>query len=211
MSSLNQIYNKLGLLPKIEEEKEKFCNRVIQLMKNLDSQDTNKNFLKRFLVISGIKNHSSLEYCFDEGTFENYILYLNYILYMISQNEELPSNKQFNPGIINLCKKGIETIFKLTLLNLGYLYKGNYIIKSGAKELDEKLIIDNLDWLIDFPNVRKNFKKAVEFNESKNYEDCLTNAYSALENIVKIVLDNKKILHNNKQINAFLKKINLGQ
>lgn len=208
MDPFKIIYNNLGLVPGLEEEKEKFNNRLKKLITFIDKFKQHKRFLNKFLLYSGLGHHYSLEGCFGDD-FEINILNLQYILYIIKKDEFSTENKILSQEERNFIEEAIKKIFNLSLLDLGYNYQNGYIIKAGAKELDEKLIIDNLDWLDDFKETKKYFENAVTFNMQEKYNDSLTNCYSALENIVQKVLNNNRTLQNDEQIINFLQKMEI--
>jgi len=81
------------------------------------------------------------------------------------------------------------------------------IIPAGAKELDEPLVNDILNWLIDYPRARKNLISALEKYDAKNIKECLNLLYSSLEDFLQEFFENKKNLENQKQvIGDFLKE-----
>ena len=96
----------------------------------------------------------------------------------------------------------IEVTLAASSVDLAVRWKDGLFYPSGAKELDEKLINDNLEWLNKFPDVKQFFSTALSHfaNSLPNVsarKDAITNAYTALENIAQIVLGNKKTFEKN--------------
>ncbi len=99
----------------------------------------------------------------------------------------------------------IEKIFVLSEANIGIFWKDGKFYKSGAKELDKKLIEDPLDWLSKYPKVKERFDVSLDYfkksQKNKNArKDSITNAYSAIESLSKEVLKNKKNFEKNSNL-----------
>lgn len=91
----------------------------------------------------------------------------------------------------------IEDILLRSDSRIGIFWKEGKFYKAGAKELDEALIKDNLEWLNDFPGIKSQYNNALDhFKDSfKNIsarKDTITNAYSSIERLAQIILNNKK-------------------
>lgn len=109
----------------------------------------------------------------------------------------------------NLHPENAERLNRLTefalaraATDLGVRWKDGLFYPSGAKELDEKLINDNLDFLQTWPKVREQFATALTHfrNSLENVaarKDAITNAYSAIEGLTRVVLGNDKNFDNN--------------
>jgi hypothetical protein len=96
----------------------------------------------------------------------------------------------------------IELALANAATDLGVRWKDGVFYPSGAKELDEKLINDNLDFLRAWPEVRAQFSTALTHfrNSLENVaarKDAITNAYSAIERLTRAVLGNDKNFENN--------------
>ena len=76
--------------------------------------------------------------------------------------------------------------------------------------MDDVLIDDTLTWLSDYPNEKKDFKKALNcLLREDALDDVIKSCYSTLEGIVRSVLGNKKTLDNNKE--ELLRTVGLSQ
>lgn len=96
----------------------------------------------------------------------------------------------------------IELALANAATDLGVRWKVGLFYPSGAKELDEKLISDNLDFLHRWPEVRQQFSTALtHFRNSLERvaarKDAITNAYSAMEGLTRSVLGNDKSFDKN--------------
>ena len=83
---------------------------------------------------------------------------------------------------------------------------------EGAKLLDEKLVNDNLDWLMDYPKSYEAFKGALQDFETKGKErDVVDKLRLSLELLFRNILQNKKSLENQeKDIGNYLKTKNVS-
>jgi hypothetical protein len=80
---------------------------------------------------------------------------------------------------------------------------------SGAKELDEKLIEEPLEWLGGFPAEKIDYLKALTGYANSRLDDVIGNCYLVIEGIARNTLSNKKTLENNRE--ELIKKIGLSQ
>lgn len=98
--------------------------------------------------------------------------------------------------------RGIEIALASATTDIGIRYTEGMFYPSGAKELDEKLIEDNLRWLKEYEAVRVQFATTLEhFKKSLSQEsarkDAITNAYSTMEGLARAILGNSKNFDNN--------------
>ncbi|MDD5547494.1 MAG: hypothetical protein PHN74_01145 [Candidatus Pacebacteria bacterium] len=101
-----------------------------------------------------------------------------------------------------LINRYVELALAAATIELGIRWKDGMFYRSGAKELDKKLINDNLDWLHICSDARTLFGTALEhFNKSITDDtarkDTITNSYSSIEALAQKVLNNKKTFENN--------------
>ena len=68
-------------------------------------------------------------------------------------------------------------------IDLGVAYKNGKFYRTGAKELDQTLVIETLDWLKEFPVTQNTFDEALREYLRKDYADTVTKCYSALESL----------------------------
>lgn len=81
---------------------------------------------------------------------------------------------------------------------------GVYIFPKGAKELDNALVSEPLEWLIDYPTAHKTFCIALkQYSDGIYTRDVADNFRKTLEAFMQEYLENSKNLDNN--IDGFLK------
>jgi hypothetical protein len=90
-------------------------------------------------------------------------------------------------------------------INLRIAQRGKQITlyRAGAKLLDEKAVDETLSWLTDYPKIAKYFEEALHIylsGDEKKYRNLLDNLRLALEQVVRIVLKNKKSLENQEPL-----------
>lgn len=212
---LKEIYKRLNISSELRKERERFLNRVKKIIGyaegdiyNNVSNEEEDAFRSRIAYALGRSNVpeftsnfiSSLE---SESLEEN----LANIEVILEEIKNVDTQKVQKEKIYNNFKSGIENALGLSVIDLGYCFKNGKFYKSGAKELDEKLVLEVLDWLEDFPTAKDFFRDALEKYIKKDYKNTITNSYSALESLSKTFLNNKKNLKDNSL--ALIKKLNL--
>ena len=76
------------------------------------------------------------------------------------------------------------------------------LVPAGARELDEALINENLEWLDNYPEASKQFDAALKIYARKDpsqYRNMLDNLRFSLEHILRAVLNNNKPLEKQKE------------
>lgn len=111
--------------------------------------------------------------------------------------------------LINVTVTG--ALEQLVPLNI-YWHDGKFY-PQGAEVLDEKLIKDQLDWLNTYPKVREFFKNSLDHyatseNDAIKRKDTVHNAFMAVDQMSRIILNNDKAFDNN--YNLFVNKIGLN-
>lgn len=102
----------------------------------------------------------------------------------------------------------------LTKLNLKYdVFEdedGTFIFPLGAKELDDGLVSEPLEWLNDYPNARKTYIIALQqYSNGLYIRDVADNLRKAFEAFLKEFLNNNNDLNKNKkEVEAYLKSQN---
>lgn len=109
----------------------------------------------------------------------------------------------------------IEDLLDKSEIDLGIIFKDGKFYPSGAKILDEKLINENLDWIINlnYDSIYEPFNKALQHllnarNQPELLSDVVTDMYEALESAVKIYLGNNRDLSGNRE--KFISEINVS-
>jgi hypothetical protein len=113
------------------------------------------------------------------------------------------------PGEQETLSRYIEAALRNATIDLGVEWKGGMFYPSGARELDESLIEEPLGWLVDFPNERADYLKALTGYTSKRLDEVIINCYLAVEGIARQILGNSRTLDNNRE--DLIKKIGLSQ
>ncbi len=96
----------------------------------------------------------------------------------------------------------MNRIMLLSETDLGVFWKDGKFYLSGAKELDEALISDTLEWLSNYPATQKQFaialghyKKSIQTSSAG--KDAITNSYTSVEALAKEILKNDRSFDKN--------------
>lgn len=85
------------------------------------------------------------------------------------------------------------------------------IVPAGAKELDDALVNDVLNWLSDYPKARENLIDALKSYNSKEIKACLIHMYKSFEEFLKKFFENdKNIEKQQKDIVGFFDRIQVN-
>lgn len=228
--SLRTIYEQLGMEAKYEEEISKFNNRIILILDNYRSRFYENNYLNDEIYPKLIKEFAFLigeSKIYDYGpgglsfvplkdffkknkekdAFQTNIKNLTILLEVSKKILWDTFHRNLYTFILTEAKRAIE----VTPIDIGYLFSADTIIKKGARELDEKLILENLAWLSNYPVIKQLFGNSLKHYLAKDYPDAITNAYSSLEGLVKTFLDKDKRLDNEETRKDLIKQLGLGE
>lgn len=226
--SLKKFYEQLGIEAKYEEEIAKFNKRIILILENFHSEFYKERYLmdttyprliNEFAFLIGESNINKYgpgghyfapikDFFSDrkgEDAFYTNIINLTLLL-QASKTVLLPYQGHLYHLILAEAKK----VFEVTPIDIGYLFSGDTIIKKGAKELDQKLILENLTWLSKYPAIKQSFENCLKDYLGKDYPDAITNAYASLEGLVKTFLGKDKQLDNDETRKNLINKLGLG-
>jgi hypothetical protein len=103
----------------------------------------------------------------------------------------------------------IEAALSHATVDLGVTWNDGMFYPSGARELDESLVEEPLEWLTEFPNERVDYLKALTGYTNNRLDEVIINCYLAVEGIARDVLGNKKTLDNNRE--ELVKRIGISQ
>ena len=117
----------------------------------------------------------------------------------------------------NIVEKGhILRCLKESLEKLNIKYQifkdedGIFIFPLGAKELDDALVSEPLEWLKGYPKARKTYSVALQqYSDGKYVRDVADNFRKAFEDFLREFLNNNNDLNKNKkEVEAYLKEQN---
>jgi hypothetical protein len=228
--SLRNIYEQLGIEPKYEEEIAKLNKRIILTLDNFHLKFYESNYLiheiyptlvKEFAFLVGESNiyrdgpagryYLPLKHFFkcnkEKDVFQTNIKNLTFLLEASKKVLWRTTHQYLYTFILSEAKRAIE----VTPIDVGYLFSGETIIKKGARELDEKLILENLTWLSNYPAIKQLFENSLKHYLAKDYPDAITNAYSSLEGLAKTFLNRDKRLDNNETKRDLIKQLGLEE
>ena len=218
--SLRNIYEQLGMEPEYEKEIAKLNNRIILIVDNFHLRffKLEKSVYQRLLAfltrefafLIGESNiHRTLKDFFKSkmgtDTFQENILNLKCLLEASKQVLMHTGHKDIYDFLVEEAKRAIES----PPIDIGYIFSGDTIIKKGPRELDEKLILDNLTWLSKYPAIKQSFENCLKDYLGKDYPDAITNAYASLEGLVKTFLGKDKQLDNDETRKNLISKLGL--
>lgn len=207
----------LGIKDTVEDEKKRFVNRINQtifayLQNHLRSKGINTIYHKLCYELGCNPQYGSLEIeflfeniknnVFCELSHDNFMETLKIValLYNIFSEDQEWQQK---------ISTAVEVVLSSTTIDIGVRWKNGVFYPSGAKELDEKLIEDPLEWLVKYPDEEKDFRKAIKSYSEKRYDDVILNCYLSIEGLARKILTNGKTLDNNRE--DLLKIIGLSQ
>ncbi len=218
--NLKEIYKSLNLSTTYQQEIRRFNNRLVTVIAELDGElETHdeiydqtyydEGILNKLLFELGVGAFSASRICtlFYRGDDEDRGLQSN--IFRLSALLSVLSEYKLSPPVMHKFLRGIAQVFDRQVIDLGYMFEDNTIIKTSAKELDEKLVIDVLQWLACCPDSRDKFAHALEYLLRKKYSDAITNAYSSLEGVVKFFLGSSARLDSNTTRVKFITELGL--
>lgn len=129
----------------------------------------------------------------NKSPFKKFLSYYVAFINCLSNREDGIKQKE----LLNLLNEAFnESRLRYALLKDDNNY---FVFPRGAKELDDALISEPLEWLKDYPNTRKTYIIALkQYSEGIYIRDTADNLRKALETFLQEFLDNKKNLETNK-------------
>lgn len=122
--------------------------------------------------------------------------------YIAFYNTYKPNSDWYNPPIP---KKAILDNLKKKLKDMNIQFEliedkdGVFVFPKGAKELDDALVSQPLEWLKDYPKTREVFVLVLkQYSDGEYIRDTADNLRKALEEFLREFLGNDKNLENNK-------------
>jgi HEPN domain-containing protein len=186
---IKEIYERLGIETDLEEENERFFNRLYSTLEEIKIRDSsvygeiafNLGVEYKFLLISYLNHDYSSE------SFYYNLVVAETILRVI---------KEYDDQAYTFLKERLKNAVDYSMIDLGVIFKDDGFIKKGVEILDRTALIEPLDWLKKYPNAKTDFEGALQNYLTKDYGEATTRAYSALESLVKTVLGSNKRLDN---------------
>jgi len=217
MSIRKRFNEAFGLEDNIEDERERFVDRVNQIIfHDIDTTYIDKfNYSKLFELLClelGVNAHDvpqrttydhfgqpySKPAAIRTLTNDGYTKTLQ-VLCALYPHIEYGSDDNDKEGQKGLSSR-IKTVLSRCTCDIGIRWKDGLFYPSGAEELDEVLIEETVTWLNDYPKERKDYQRALEcYSEGQSFPDVVKNCYLAAEGVAREILDNTRTLDNNKE------------
>lgn len=201
----NKFHERFDIEVNSDESRVKFVHRTYNLMfqKFLTRRHPNfvNNLYQDVAAAIGIQYVGNNYYTYVENDFYKCLKTIEAVYKRFTDNELLEQVENI-----------ISDLFELTEVNIGVAWKNGYFIKTGAEELDEKLVNDSLNWIDinSYETVRTPFEKSLRHlleseKDSTKLSDVITDSYEAIEALAKIINDNDNDLSANSEL--FIKNV----
>ena len=178
-----------------------FLSDIEDMFDDYTSKNVLENIIKYYFITVGEKPHyghytmsavirSITEHANISETVSKYVAFAQSFSSINSHD------KRLNKYVENILAESLEA------LNIAFKIledaDGKFYFPCGAKELDDALVSQPLDWLEDYPRSRKTFTNALKQYSEKIYiRDTADNFRKALEEFFQEFLSNTKNLDNN--------------
>lgn len=198
---------KLGIGFNDEEKKQMFSSKISnRLLGTFQKINTKKELVERFERIV-------TDYYIEIGEAVPLHISVFHFISNISYSDTIVEMVCKYVAFLNILKKSnleagylkFRDLLEKSLLELNIAYDiyedddGIFIFPKGAKELDNALVSEPLEWLIDFPNTRKTYIIALkQYSEGIYIRDVADNLRKVLETFLQEFLKNTKNLETNK-------------
>jgi len=201
--SIQEFDRRFGLKNSIEEEKERFVNRiensVFDNLISLEFKEYHKVFksvcFQLGLNASEIIDKNSFMRTtipnFDTLTKKDFVQTLRVVVAIYKAYEDEPNGQTVIDYLV-------KNVLKSTTLNIGIRWADGTFYPTGDELLDEELIETAVTLLDNFPNEKIDLKTALENYQAKSLTGVVENCYLCIEGISRQILGNKKTLDNNR-------------
>jgi len=213
MSIRKQLNEAFGIEDNVEEERNRFVERVNQSV--FHAIDTTRatifnyellyeficyelgvdanNFQRRYKLMRGIERSlpASIK-TLTEDDFAQTLFVLSSTYAYIEYSNDKRKGQKWLSGLI-------KAALSRCTCDIGVGWKAGMFYPSGAEELDKPLIEETMTWLKDYPDEDKNYRIALQrYGVGKPFNGVVENCYTAVEGIARQILGNNKTLDNNK-------------
>lgn len=223
---IKNFYKRWNISLDEEDKFEKFKNRVLNVIaEDLGYKISNDSELaKEYLHLIGekIPSKSTLDNESEESGFdvEDTFIYKSFL------NENDFIEFIFKIQVFFWCKyltitqkqklaENIKKAIKISFIpvELKKIKKEYLFYPAGAKLLDDKVVNEVLDWLEDYPDIQRHFSLSLkQYMKKDPPRNILDNLRFALEQLLKVLLGNKKPLEKQKSyLLEFLKTKGINQ
>jgi len=203
--SIKEFDKTFGLASSIDEEKNRFVNRIENTIFNECVQ--NYEFADYHQLFTAV--------CYQLGEDSTEIIRQNSFMHTSIPNLKTLSKKDFvqtmrvvvalykcvsnRPKTQSFITSYVTDALERANLNLGVKWADGIFYPTGDKFLDEELIDTSLSLLDKYPNEKKDLKNALDNYNSKSLYGVIENCYIAVEGLSRQLLNNKKTLDNNRE------------
>ncbi len=222
---IKNFYKRWNISLDEEDKFKKFKNRVLHIIsENLGSKIANDTDLaKEYLYLIGEKMPSKsildleLENGFEVESTIIYNLFLkeNDFIEFIFKIQVFFWCKYLTTTQKQKLAENIKKAIKISFIpvELKKIKKEYLFYPAGAKLLDDKVVNEVLDWLEDYPDIQRHFSLSLkQYMKKDPPRNILDNLRFALEQLLKVLLGNKKPLEKQKSyLLEFLKAKGINQ
>lgn len=194
-----KIYEEMGIKISVEEEKQRFVNRInLSIFNEFKNNSSYKDIFKSVCYRLGINADDKMESGvsnfivphFRKLTRDDFFKTLELVICLYSVYPKgTNESKRINSSI--------ESAISLSTCDLGVRWNDGMFYPSGADTLDEKLIEEPLLWLKGYPKVRQDYLDALKNYIHGNNEEAVSRCYLVVEGLAQDILNNKKSFDNN--------------
>lgn len=218
--SLKNLYKQFGVSPNIDKEKQLFVQRInttiFTTLKQSAYPDDYEHLFRDVCYQLGLNGNDIISHAnrnnyghslfipsFRKLTADDFFETLKILVVLYNATAKENQEK---------VAFAIELALAHAAIDLGIRWKDGMFYPSGAKELDEKLLDDSLEWLNEYPEVKEQFKTALDhfgqsIQDESSRKDAITNAYTSIEKLTQILLQNGKNFEKNS--NDLVNKLQL--
>lgn len=203
---MKEIYNRLGLTSTLDEESRKFVKRISVALAELESVAYVNNYnlskvSRKIALALGEDIRGYLNQYLEPDAVLADAVYLAQVVIDLLRAEYR--------DLYDVFWGDVAKAFEYSVVNLGYRFERAKFTKTGAEELDQKLLLEPLDWLRTFPNSGEAFERSLTSLLRNELKDAVTNSYSSFESLAKTILRSDKSLDSDESRRELVKSLEL--